>query len=132
MKLNWILWIVQVVLALMFLAAAGAKLSATDAVLAAQYVPPPPFMRVIAVLELLGAIGLIVPGLARFRTSLTPLAAAGLAIIMAGAVVTTLMSGGAGVWIPLGLGILAAIVAYGRWRLSPLPERAGTGTPQVA
>lgn len=132
MKLNGILWILQVVLALMFLTAAAAKLTATDAALAAQYLPPPPFMRLIAVLEVLGAIGLAGPGLARTRAGLTPLAAAGLTIIMAGAVVATLMSGEAGVWLPLGLGILAAIVAYGRWRLSPMPEQAGARSPQTA
>lgn len=131
MKLNWILWVAQIVLALMFLMAAAAKLTATDAALAAQYVPPPSFMRGIAVLEVLGAIGLVVPGLARIRTGLTPLAAAGLTIIMVGAVVTTLMSGAAGVAVPLGLGILAAFVAYGRGRLSPLPERSGP-SPQAA
>jgi uncharacterized membrane protein YphA (DoxX/SURF4 family) len=125
MNLNRALWIVQVALALMFLAAGASKLVATDAMLADLYLPPPPFMRVIGVLELLGALGLILPGLLRIRPVLTPLAAAGLFVIMAGAVVTTLIKLGAGaILIPLVLAVLAAVVAYCRWRLSPLPARS--------
>ena len=64
--------------------------------------------------------GLILPGLLRIRPGQTPLAAAGLVIIMIGAtgfglaardVMMTL--------IPLLVGLLAAFVAYGRWRLRP-------------
>jgi len=63
----------------------------------------------------LGAIGLILPGLLRIRPGLTPLAAAGPLIIMIGATVLTLASGGvAPALIPLGVGLLAAFVAYGR------------------
>jgi hypothetical protein len=78
------------------------------------------FIRFIGVAEVLGALGLILPGLLRIRPGLTPLAAAGLVIIMIGAVVFTLASGEVGmVWIPLGVGLLSAFVAYGRWRLTP-------------
>ena len=73
--------------------------------------------------EVLGAIGLILPGLLRVRPGLTPLAAAGLVIIMAGATVVTLTSVGVAMApIPLVTGLLAAFVAYGRWQLAPLPR----------
>jgi hypothetical protein len=68
----------------------------------------------------LGAIGLILPGLLRIRPGLTPLAAAGLVIIMLGATVLGVASGSVAMTlIPLGVGVLAAFVAYGRWRLAP-------------
>jgi hypothetical protein len=80
------------------------------------------------VAEVLGTIGLILPGLLGIRPGLTPLAAAGLVIIMIGATVLTLAGvapGGAALaLIPLVVGILSAFVAYGRWRLAPLRGRS--------
>ena len=65
---------------------------------------------------MLGAIGLILPGLLRMRPGLTPLAAAGLVIIMIGATVLTLAGGDIALaLIPLLVGLLSAFVAYGRW-----------------
>ena len=78
------------------------------------------FLRFIGVAEVLGAIGLILPGLLRIRPALTPLAAAGLVIIMIGATALTLAAGDvAPGLISLVVGLLAAFVAYGRWRLAP-------------
>ena len=85
------------------------------------------FLRFVAVAEVLGAIGLILPGLLRIRPGLTPLAAAGLVIIMTGATALTLVYGDATqALIPLVVGLLAAFVAYGRWRLAPHPGRTGS------
>jgi hypothetical protein len=82
---------------------------------------PGPFLRFIGVAEVLGAAGLILPGLLRIRPGLTSLAAAGLVIIMIGATALTLAGGDvASAPIPLAVGLLAAFVAYGRWRLAPL------------
>jgi hypothetical protein len=81
---------------------------------------PGPFMRFIGVAEVLGAIGLILPGLLRIRPGLTPLAAAGLVIIMIGATVVTLAGGDVvAALISVVVGLLSAFVAYGRWRLAP-------------
>jgi hypothetical protein len=78
------------------------------------------FLRFIGVAEVLGALGLILPGLLHIRPGLTPLAAAGLLILMLGATIITLMGGDiAPALIPLVIGLLAAFVAYGRWRLVP-------------
>ena len=78
------------------------------------------FLRFIGVAEVLGGLGLILPGLLGIRPGLTPLAAAGLMIIMIGATVITLAgSGGAMALIPLVVGLLLAFVGYGRWRLAP-------------
>lgn len=115
------LWIVQGLLALIFLWAGGVKLILPIETLTQQMPLPGLFLRFIGVAEILGAIGLILPGLLRIRPGLTPLAAAGLVIIMIGATVVTLVVGGVAMaMIPLAVGLLAVFVAYGRWRLAPL------------
>jgi hypothetical protein len=79
------------------------------------------FVRFIAVAQVAGALGLILPGLLRIAPVLTPLAAAGLVIIMLGATVISVTSGlGAMALFPLAVGLVAAFVAYGRWRLAPI------------
>jgi hypothetical protein len=121
--MTYALWIVQALLALLFLFAGGTKLILPIEALTAQTPLPGLFVRFIGVAEVLGAIGLILPGLLRIRPGLTPLAAAGLLIIMIGAVVLTLAGGEvAMVLIPLVVGLLLAFVAYGRWRLVPHHE----------
>jgi hypothetical protein len=128
-KLNVILWVIQVVLALVYLFAGGAKLTLPIAVMTQQVHFPGSFLRFIGACEVLGAMGLLLPGLFRIRTYLTPLAAAGLVIIMIGA--TTIMlvvSGLAQALMPLCVGLLVAFVAYGRWRLAPIASRESSGS----
>ena len=84
--MNRLLWVIQVVLALLFLFAGGAKLFMSAADLTAQTPLPAAFLRIIGVMEILGGLGLVLPGLLRIQVKLTPLAAAGLVIIMVGAV----------------------------------------------
>jgi hypothetical protein len=124
--MNIALWIVQGLLFATFLFAGGTKLVLSLDTLTSMGSPnqiplPGWFIRFTGVVEVLGALGLILPGLLRIRPELTALAAAGLVIVMIGAVGFTVASGeiGAAV-IPLVVGVLAAFVAYGRWRLAPL------------
>jgi len=118
--MTYALWIVQGLLALLFLFGGVMKLLMPMEELAKEAGMPGPFLKFIAVAEVLGAIGLILPGLLRIRPGLTPLAAAGLVIIMIGATVTSLVSGGVVMALmPLVVGLLAAFVAYGRWRVIP-------------
>ena len=119
--MNYALWIVQGLLALVFLLSGGMKLVLPLEKLAGPISLPGLFLRFIGVAEVLGALGLILPGLLRIRPGLTPLAAAGLVIIMIGATTLTVASGDVVVaLIPLVVGLLAVLVAYGRWRLAPL------------
>jgi uncharacterized membrane protein len=119
-----VLWIIQGLLALLFLFAGVMKLVMPIEEMTAQMpsLPfPGGFLRFIGVAETLGGLGLILPGIFGIRPGLTPLAASGLVIIMVGAVVITLMAGmGAAALIPLGVGVLAAFVAYARWQVVPL------------
>ena len=91
--MTYALWIVQGLLALLFLFAGGMKLVLPLEALTEQMPLPGLFVRFIGVAEVLGAIGLILPGLLRIRPGLTPLAAVGLVIIMIGATVLTLAGG---------------------------------------
>jgi len=113
------LWIVQVLLAGLFLFAGVAKLVLP----LDQAVPvslPGWFLRFLGVTEILGALGLLLPGILRIRQGLTPLAAVGLVIIMMGATAICLIGGLVGVALfDFGVGALAAFVAYNRWRLLP-------------
>jgi uncharacterized membrane protein YphA (DoxX/SURF4 family) len=123
--MNIALWIVQVLLAALFLFAGGMKLILPIEEMTKQMPMPGLFLRFIGVCEVLGAVGLILPGLMRFRPGLTPLAAAGLVIITIGATVTTLATAGVAMALfPLVVGILAAFVAYGRWRLAPFSTKS--------
>src|SRR5215217_5123385 len=104
--MNILLWIIQILLALLFLFAGVTKLL--------PILPPPPpgvwmppmwFLKFIAVCEVLGALGLVLPGLFRRQQYLTVLAAIGLLIIMIGAVVTSVMTMG------IAAGVLPLITA---------------------
>lgn len=113
--MNVALWIIQGLLALLFLFAGGSKLVLPLEALAGPVALPGLFVRFIGVAEVLGGLGLILPGLLRIRPVLTRLAAAGLALIMAGATVMALVTGGgAQALIPLLILALLAFVIYGR------------------
>jgi uncharacterized membrane protein YphA (DoxX/SURF4 family) len=123
--MNIALWIIQVLLALLFLFAGGMKLVLPIDVLTSMGPPdqvqlPGLFIKFIGVCEVLGALGLILPGIFRVKTWLTPLAAAGLVIIMIGAAAVSLKLGVGAVMPPVVVGLLLAFVAYGRWRAAPL------------
>jgi uncharacterized membrane protein YphA (DoxX/SURF4 family) len=123
--MNMALWIVQALLAALFLFAGGIKLVTPMEEMMKQMPLPLPdwFVLFTGVVEVLGALGLVLPWLLRIKPALTPLAAAGLVIVMIGAAVYTWAAGDvASALIPLLVGILCAFVAYGRWRLAPYRE----------
>jgi uncharacterized membrane protein YphA (DoxX/SURF4 family) len=111
------LWIVQGLLALLFLFAGSMKLIMPLDVMAAQMAVPLPgmFVRFIGVIEVAGALGLILPGLTRILPALTSLAACGLALEMIGATVVTVIGvGSAAALMPVVVGLLCVAIAYGR------------------
>jgi hypothetical protein len=122
--MTYALWIVQGLLALLFFFTGGIKLVLPIEVLTEGSPLPGWFVRFLGAAEVLGAIGLVLPGLLGIRPGLTPLPAVGLVIIMIGATVLALAGvvpggGVAAALIPLVVGLLSAFVAYGRWRLTP-------------
>jgi hypothetical protein len=121
--MNVVLWIIQVLLALLFLFAGGVKLILPIEEMTKQMALPGLFLRFLGVVEVLGALGLILPGLLRIKPGLTPLAAAGLVIIMIGATALSLKMGPGAAVLPFVTGLLAAFVFYSRWRLAPISPR---------
>jgi hypothetical protein len=112
---NVTMWVVQGLLAALFLFAGGMKLITPVEVLSVMSPFPGEFIRFIGACEVLGALGLILPWALGIRRELTPLAAAGLVIIMVGATVSTLAIGGGFLaLIDVVIGVLAATVGYGR------------------
>ena len=111
-----VLWIIQVLLALLFLFAGGVKLLLPiEPMLKQTPMLSGGFLRFVGVCEVLGGLGLVLPGLLRIRTGLTPLAAVGLIGIMIGALVTLITAGGAMALMPFAVGLLLVFIVYGRW-----------------
>jgi len=121
------LWTNQVLLAGLFIFSGGLKLVTPieEMVKQSPVALSGTFLQFIGVCQMRGGLGLILPALLRIKPGLTPLAAAGLVIIMIGATVITLMAPNpVTALIPFVTGILAAFVAYGRWRIAPIAARA--------
>ena len=115
MPSNRLLWTIQTLLAVLFLFAGAMKLVLPIEAMAGTSGLSGPFLRFIGVAEVLGAFGLVLPGLLRIRPGLAPVAAAGLVIIMIGATVISALPGPlAPALVPFVVGLLAAFVAYGR------------------
>ena len=116
--MNIALWIVQILLALLFLFAGATKfIMPADEM--AKNMPPYlsiSFIYFIGVCEILGGIGLILPWALKKMPGLTPLAATLLFVIMIGAVAVSVPMGLAMAILPAVAGILLAFVAWGRKR----------------
>ena len=114
-----LLWTMQALLAALFLFAGAAKLAMPIEVLEAQAKMSGEFLVFIAIAEVVGALGLILPSALRIQPGLTPLAAAGLTVIMIGAVATSAaMAGASAALFPAAVGFATAFVAYARWRVT--------------
>jgi len=130
MRFNKTLWVFQGLMAALFLFAGGVKLVLPLDQLAGPVALPGFFLRFIGVVEVLGAVGLILPGALRVHTELTPLAAAGLVVIMTGATFITAMSGPvAAALFPFVVGVCLASIGYGRW---PVAASGPVQAPAVA
>jgi uncharacterized membrane protein YphA (DoxX/SURF4 family) len=118
-KLNVSLWVLQVLLAMLFMFAGVMKFVMSIEEMTKQIALPGWFLHFIGIAEILGAIGLVLPGILRIRTGLTPLAAAALVGIMIGATAVNLKTGQRGAALTtVILGLLLAFVAYKRWRMA--------------
>ena len=118
-KLNVSLWVLQVLLAMLFMFAGVMKFVMPIEEMTKQIALPGWFLHFIGIAEILGAIGLVLPGILRIRTGLTPLAAAALVGIMIGATAVNLKTGQRGAALTtVILGLLLAFVAYKRWRMA--------------
>jgi uncharacterized membrane protein YphA (DoxX/SURF4 family) len=122
---NIFLWVLQVLLAAAFLAHGWMFLFPPESMVAAMNASIPPAFRLfIGVAEVLAAIGLTLPGVTRVRPWLVPAAAAGLMIVMIGAVGLHISRGeGSAATTTAILLVLVTFVAYARWKVRPILPR---------
>src|SRR5713101_9138432 len=118
--MNIVLWVVQILLALAFGMAGFMKVTRPIDRLETRmgWVKDigPRGVRLIGSLEILGAIGLILPAVTGILPWLTPVAATGLALTMVGAMITHTRRGEySGIGVNLVLLLLALFVVYGRF-----------------
>ena len=125
--MNIVLWILQVLLGVYFI-----FVGVTHFILPAGLPEPMSWMYELSpglhyfsgIAEILGGLGLILPGIFKIQTRLTPLAAAGLVLVMIGAMVWHLQRGEVtNIFANLVLAGLLGFIAFGRWRLRPLQDR---------
>jgi putative oxidoreductase len=135
--MKYTLWFVQILLALAFLVAGWMKLTVPIDELAQAMVwagdVPVGLVRFIGLAELAGGLGLVLPALTRIQPQLTALAGAGLALLMLLAIGFHLTRGEFAFIVPnIVLLALAALVAYSRWKLVPIPPRDDSSSMTTA
>lgn len=123
--MNIALWVVQILLALAFLAAGSMKASQPIEKLKQnmQWVghTTPPIVRTVGILEVLGGLGLILPAVTHILPWLTATAAVGLVLTMIGAAIVHIaLKDYKGIGAPIVLLILALFIVYGRFAIVPL------------
>src|SRR5579872_5487762 len=122
--MNIVLWIVQILLALAFLMAGSMKASQPIEKLRKNMAwtahTSPGIVRLIGMLEVLGALGLILPAVTGILPWLTPVAAIGLVLTMIGAMIVHIRLGeGSHIAPNIVLLLLAALVVVGRFAVVP-------------
>ena len=129
--MNRRLWLLQIALAVYFLITGILHFAVPPGLpgpMVWMYDLDPRLHTISGTAEILAAFGLILPGWTAVRTGLTPLAAAGLVLVM---ILAAVFHATRGEYLNIGMNaILAAIagfVAYGRWRIAPLPGRDAAG-----
>jgi uncharacterized membrane protein YphA (DoxX/SURF4 family) len=124
--MNISLWVLQVLLALAFLAHGLMFLFPPESIVEQMNASLPRWFQVfLGVAEVLAAIGLTLPGLTRVKPWLVPCAAVGIMMVLSSATVYHVIRGefSSGM-ITLVMLVLATAVAYLRWRVAPIRPRA--------
>jgi uncharacterized membrane protein YphA (DoxX/SURF4 family) len=126
--MNIALWILQILLGVYFIFVGVSHFivpPGLPAMMSWMYELSPTLHTISGIAEILGGLGLILPSVTKIQPRLTPLAGAGLVLVMVGALTWHLQRGepqnmGFNVF----LALLAGFVAYGRWKLAPIDERS--------
>ncbi|GAB3755709.1 DoxX family protein [Spirosoma pomorum] len=123
--LHIILWIAQLLVAILLLWAGYVKLMKPITELAAMWPwageTPATFVWLTGIVDWLGAVGLVAPAALRIRPKLTPLAAVGVMLLMLCAIVFHLLRGeGTSIGFNIGVFGIAAFIAWGRLTKAPI------------
>jgi uncharacterized membrane protein len=126
--MNILLWILQVLMGLYFLVTGVLHFIVPEGLpepMSWMYGLSPVLHWISGTAEILGGLGLILPAVTKIQTRLVPLAAAGLILVMVGAIVYHLSRGE---FLNIGMNVLLIVIlgfiAYGRWNIVPHKERA--------
>ncbi len=126
--MNIALWVLQILMSLWFIGVGIIHFVVPESLPAAMswmYELPTGLHYFSGTAEILGGLGLILPGLTKIQTRLTPLAGAGLVLVMIGAAVWHISRGEISNIIQnLVFAAIFAFIAYGRWRLVPLADKS--------
>lgn len=126
--LNIVLWVMQILLTVMLLWAGFTKLFEPIEKLSAMWPwtgqVPVAFVKFTGIVDVVGAMGLILPSLLRIKPKLTPIAAIALCVLMICAIVFHVARGEAS---HIGINIIfigiAAFVAWGRFTKAVITSR---------
>lgn len=125
--MNLLLWFLQILFGIYFTAVGLLHFILPEGLPAQMgwmYDLPASLHYISGTAEILGGLGLILPGISRIPNRYTPMAAAGLVLVMLGAVLYHLPRGESqNMVFNLVIAALMGFVAYGRWRVSPLKEQ---------
>lgn len=125
--MNIVLWILQILMGLYFVAIGIMHFIVPEGLppqMGWMYELPAALHWFSGTAEILGGLGLILPGLTKIQTRLTPLAAAGLVLTMLGAAMWHLTRGETqNIGFNIVLALILGFIAYGRWRMRPLSDR---------
>jgi uncharacterized membrane protein YphA (DoxX/SURF4 family) len=123
---NILLWILQVLLALAFLAHGWLFLSPPAEMVEQMNASLPRWFQLfLGVAEVLAGIGLILPGVTGIKPWLVPAAAFGIMIVLLSATIFHVMRNeNSSAIITLVMLIMATVVAYVRWRVLPMKPRS--------
>jgi len=122
--LNVVLWTAQILLALFFMSGTVMKfmpIQKISAIMPWMGQLPPLEVRLLGVVDLLGALGLILPAALKIRPMLTPWAAIGIIVLMICATIFHISRGEASViGVNIVVIIVAIFIAWGRFKKVPL------------
>jgi putative oxidoreductase len=128
--MNILLWVLQILMGVYFIAIGVMHFVIPPGLpepMSWMYDLSPTLHAISGTAEILGGLGLILPGLAKIQTRLTPLAGVGLALVMVLAAVFHLTRGEMlNIVTNLVVGAVVGFIAYGRWKLKPLPDRSSS------
>ncbi len=126
--LNITLWIVQIILALLFIMTGVVKFTSSIEEQRSQMEWPKHvsegLIHFVGIIEIVGALGLLLPSILKIKPQLTPWAAIGLALIMIFATILNVSVGETKAIVPLlSISAIALFVAWGRFKKAPIQPK---------